>query len=47
MNSTTFDAIYVPNTALVEVFVNGSVYDSRTVTLEGNGGSQSFNVIIE
>lgn len=41
------ETIYVPNTVLVEVFVNGSVYDSRTVTLDGNGGSQSFNVIIE
>lgn len=41
------EAIYVPNTVLVEVFVNGSVYDSRTVTLDGTGAQQIFNVIIE
>ena len=42
--------IYVPNTVLVEVFVNGSVYDSRTVTLESNSAApaqQNFTVIIE
>jgi hypothetical protein len=38
---------YVSNTFLVEVFVNGSVYESRTLTLDGTGASNSFNVIIE
>lgn len=46
-NYTTFETTYYPNTVLVEVFVNGSVYDSRTVTLDGTGAQQIFNVIIE
>lgn len=44
---TTFETTYFQNTVLVEVFVNGSVYDSRTLTLDGSGDQQSFNVIIE
>lgn len=41
------ESTYVSNTFLVEVFVNGSVYESRTLTLDGSGASNSFNVIIE
>lgn len=44
---STFETTYFPNTVLVEVFVNGSVYDSRTVTLDGTNAQQNFNVIIE